>query len=236
MSKSFVLSYGGVEIPFVADSKSGNMAMINATKMLECFPGKKMNNFLRNQATKDFINALSADTGKPVSELLVVKQGGNDLSATGTWMYEDLAIEFARWLNPDFAIWCNRKIKELLISGVVALEKENSQLRRTKQKMEHYANYAYKILANSRMTYSTTEVCKGFSCRVPVQDVLARLEREGYIGRSGNSNTWFMMAPHDQEGYTVVVSNPTVSQARWTEKGRWFLRQVLLGWGVIPEP
>lgn len=32
----------------------------------------------------------------------------------GTWMHEDVALEFARWLAPAFAIWCNDRIKELL--------------------------------------------------------------------------------------------------------------------------
>ncbi len=29
-------------------------------------------------------------------------------------MFEDLAIDFARWLDTDFRLWCNSKIKEFL--------------------------------------------------------------------------------------------------------------------------
>lgn len=29
-------------------------------------------------------------------------------------MHEDVALEFARWLDPIFAIWCNDRIKELI--------------------------------------------------------------------------------------------------------------------------
>ena len=32
-------------------------------------------------------------------------------------MHEDVALEFARWLSPMFAIWCNDRIKELLTKG-----------------------------------------------------------------------------------------------------------------------
>lgn len=32
-------------------------------------------------------------------------------------MHEDAALEFARWLSPKFAIWCNDRIKELLLTG-----------------------------------------------------------------------------------------------------------------------
>lgn len=51
------------------------------------------------------------------TDLVQVKNGGNDF---GTWMHEDVAIEFARWLSPAFAIWCNDRIKELLTVGITA--------------------------------------------------------------------------------------------------------------------
>lgn len=37
-------------------------------------------------------------------------------------MHEDVAIEFARWLSPAFAIWCNDRIKELMKYGITATE------------------------------------------------------------------------------------------------------------------
>lgn len=37
-------------------------------------------------------------------------------------MHEDAAIEFARWLSPAFAIWCNDRIKELMKYGITATE------------------------------------------------------------------------------------------------------------------
>lgn len=57
----------------------------------------------------------------PISELIQVVKGGN--GSQGTWMHEDVALEFARWLNPAFAIWCNRHIKELLQHGMTATTK-----------------------------------------------------------------------------------------------------------------
>ncbi|MDQ1087190.1 hypothetical protein QE390_001736 [Siphonobacter sp. SORGH_AS 1065] len=35
----------------------------------------------------------------------------NGGSNPGTWMHEDVALEFARWLSPAFAIWCNDQKK-----------------------------------------------------------------------------------------------------------------------------
>lgn len=38
-------------------------------------------------------------------------------------MHEDVALEFARWLSPQFAIWCNDRIKELFKEGVVKAQR-----------------------------------------------------------------------------------------------------------------
>lgn len=41
------------------------------------------------------------------TELVKINKGGiND----GTWMHEDVAIEFARWLSPAFTLWANDRI------------------------------------------------------------------------------------------------------------------------------
>lgn len=88
--------------------------MVNATEMAKPF-GKLAKDWLANKSTNEFIHTLSAVRGIVLTELVVVKQGGN--GEQGTWMHEDVAMEFARWLSPAFAIWCNDRIKELLVSG-----------------------------------------------------------------------------------------------------------------------
>ena len=258
MTTNYHLNYAGVDIPFVSDFSAGRPVMVNATKMLQCFPGKKMNHFLSNQSTKDYINALSCVTGKPVSELLIVRQGGNDLSATGTWMHKNLAIEFARWLNPSFAIWCNRRIKELLANRAVTLknnifqlqqansklEQDNNQLEQSCRMMKPYADYGNELLTSSKMTYSTSRILKECSCKISIQEVFKRLVDEGYVGRYRNSNSWFLKVPYGRKrSYTTLVSkvvndkngqpDHTVNQVRWTESGRLFLRSVLSDWRVI---
>lgn len=87
--------------------------MVNATEMAKFF-GKTPKDWLRTDASKEFINTLSAVRQICQTELVSVRQGG-DPKMQGTWMHEDAALEFARWLSPAFAIWCNDRIKELLI-------------------------------------------------------------------------------------------------------------------------
>lgn len=73
-----------------------DMEIVNATDMLKSYPNKRMNDFLRQKSTKEYINYLEMKTGIPVT---LVKYGG---SKQGTWMHRKLAYEFAGWLSIEF--------------------------------------------------------------------------------------------------------------------------------------
>lgn len=109
-----VFKYEGKDVSFLPQD---NNTLINATEMARVF-GKFPKDFLKTQQTKEFISALTSRTKIPLADLLIVKNGGEN---NGTWMHEDLAMEFARWLSPDFSIWCNDRIKELMRHGITAM-------------------------------------------------------------------------------------------------------------------
>lgn len=90
--------------------------MVNATEMAKPF-GKQPVFWLNNQYAKGFLDEMSKLRNLSLADLVVVTKGGNN---PGTWMHEDVALEFARWLSPQFAIWCNDRIKELMKYGVTA--------------------------------------------------------------------------------------------------------------------
>lgn len=94
--------------------------MVSATEMAKPF-GKEAKDWLKNQSTKDFINELSNVRNLLYADLVQVKQGSPE-NGGGTWLHEDVAMEFARWLSPKFAIWCNDRIKELLSTGQAQLK------------------------------------------------------------------------------------------------------------------
>ena len=73
---------------------------------------------LAENLTDEFLAVLSEGRNLPSSDLVKVTYGDNG----ATWMHEDVAIEFARWLSPAFAIWCNDRIKELLTIGMTATQ------------------------------------------------------------------------------------------------------------------
>lgn len=95
--------------------------MVNATEMAKPFR-KSATHWLRNRSTKDFIKEYAALRNRNPSDLVNIINGDNG----GTWMHEDIALEFARWLSPMFAIWCNDRIKELMTRGYTEIHQGTS--------------------------------------------------------------------------------------------------------------
>lgn len=114
-SQNQIFQYNGSPITF----QKGDSVMVNATEMAKPF-GKLAKDWLYNKSTKEFLSTLSSVRTIPLTALVEIKQGGN--KEQGTWMHEDVALEFARWLSPAFAIWCNDRIKELLTTGSASLQ------------------------------------------------------------------------------------------------------------------
>lgn len=112
-SKTFI--YEGSPVTF----QVGEATMVNATEMAKPF-GKQPVFWLNNQYTKGFLEEMAELRNLSSADLVRVIKGGNDKNAQGTWMHEDVALEFARWLSPRFSIWCNDRIKELMKHGITA--------------------------------------------------------------------------------------------------------------------
>ena len=111
MNTPIVYDYKGSKISFA----NGKNVMVNATEMAKSF-GKTTKDWLRTNASSEFVRQICP------SQLVVVKKGNSNEFEQGTWMHEDVALEFARWLSPAFAIWCNDRIKELLKYGMTATQ------------------------------------------------------------------------------------------------------------------
>lgn len=117
-----VYEYNGNPISFDKIEKG---YMINATQMAKPFR-KLPAGWLRSQTAKEYIDTLAAMQNCIPADLVKVVNGGDNF---GTWMHEDVALEFARWLSPKFAIWCNNRIKELLLSGTTTIARYDKNKR-----------------------------------------------------------------------------------------------------------
>lgn len=91
---------------------------LNATAIAKHFD-KFVKDYLKTAQTQDYITALAQNLSVrniilTTDDLVIVRQGGTE---QGTWLHPKLAVNFARWLSADFAVWCDLKI-DSLIRGV----------------------------------------------------------------------------------------------------------------------
>ncbi len=214
-----VFSYEGNEVTF----KNENGVMINATQMAKPF-GKLPSGWLRSSQAETYIEELSVMRNCITADLVQVRQGGNP-QLQGTWMHEDVALEFARWLSPAFAIWTNDRIKELLTRGVATvsdddetianamlilqrrldaskqrnqiLEGENAHYKEEIKQLAPKAAYTDEVL-QSTSTFTTTQIAKdlGMSA-IALNQKLRELGVQFF-----QSGQWFLTSRFHGKGYT----------------------------------
>ena len=125
-----------------------NGAYVRLNDIVVCFPGKRLDNWMRLQSTADLIEAFGEEhcyrsqepfkivMGKMTLASFASKSAAgadssapskmrehsdNDLIQQGTWAHPDIAIQFAQWCSPKFALWVSRQIRHLLEHGEVNL-------------------------------------------------------------------------------------------------------------------
>ena len=94
---------------------------VNATQLCQA-GGKKFNDWIRLESTKELINELSAEAGIPVSAFVETKRGGNNKSDQGSWIHPDLSIQLAQWISPKFAIQVSKWVRSLFNKGSVEID------------------------------------------------------------------------------------------------------------------
>ena len=102
MSKLIQADFDGQTMQFNDDG------WFNATAAAEKF-GKRVQHWFDNQETAAYISKLN---NRISGDLVIAKRGKNG----GTWLHPKLAVFFARWLDLDFAIWCDEQI-DLILRG-----------------------------------------------------------------------------------------------------------------------
>ncbi len=131
-----IFEYNDMPISFITNEDGE--PMINATEMAKSF-GKNIKHWFENQSTADYIrsyvelkgikvmggippitiNKTSLSKSYP-SLVRAIKGNFSDNRKQGTFLCRGLSIEFARWLSPTFAIWCDERIMEYLQFGFTA--------------------------------------------------------------------------------------------------------------------
>ena len=122
-------TFNNVEVFFSKNQETD--IFINATKIAKTF-NKKPNDWLRLKDTQAYINALIRNGNSRYENFVITKQAGNS-KEQGTWIHKKLIVLFARWLDPDFAVWCDSVIEEILETGSYSISHtpENPLKKRT---------------------------------------------------------------------------------------------------------
>lgn len=134
--------------------------MVNATEMAKPF-GKRPAKWLELPSAKEFLCTLQ--TIRKSDSLIQTIEG----KSGGTWMHEDVALEFARWLSPAFAIWCNDRIKELLTTGSTAINNEpnnTAALREASEKIKKTHSSVGRMPCGTQLHAWPSGISKGNSC------------------------------------------------------------------------
>ncbi|OOF39973.1 hypothetical protein BKK47_05410 [Rodentibacter mrazii] len=104
MTNIITADYNGTQVFFQDD------AYLNATAIAKHF-NKLPNEWLRLDSTQEYIDLLCKNLNTEKSRILKTTRGVSG----GTWLHRRLAVPFARWLNVEFAIWCDEQIEKILI-------------------------------------------------------------------------------------------------------------------------
>ena len=225
-----IFQYNGNPVTFQLGN--GDL-MANATEMAKPFR-KQPSDWTRLKQTEEFIASLSAVRGIPLTELIKVRQGGN--TEQGTWMHEDVALEFARWLSPEFAIWCNDRIKELLRHGITAtqptiekiiddpdnaiklltaLKEERAARQRLAEQNELHKQQLqiaapkvqyYNDVLMSSSTYTANQIAKELGMSAITLNRKLRERGVQYL----QNGQWLLYSKYQGKGYTKTHTHPFV--------------------------
>jgi len=225
MDKMNIFNYEGHTITF--QSKKGEV-MVDATQMASAFK-KRPGKWLELPSTESYLLELEAIRKSDRSDLI------HTVNGVGTWLHEDVALEFARWLSPSFAIWCNDRIKELLKHGATAMEPEDllnpdfiinlaTELKRERREKERIAetallqekqlkesapkvNYFNNVL-QSESLISTNVIAKDLGMSAVSLNRL--LHQKQIIYKSGS--TWVLYHRYQNRDYTKTKTHTYTDQ------------------------
>lgn len=214
----------------------------NANKMAEGFGGsQKLKDWKRSENTKRYIGALEAKW-KFSTPVIDTKIGG--LNGGETWIHEKLILNFARYLNVEFELWCDEQITILLRNGNVSINPKQNLLLSIIQSeteveravalnkyeieyvkpLEVKAEYHDNVLKSDKLI-TVTNIAKdlGMSA-VKLNKILHDLK---VIYKK--SNTWVLYEKYQDmiPKYCDYVINEYGQQLKWTELGRKFIIDLL---------
>lgn len=132
--KTLEFIYQETQIHFLLNPLNENV-MINATEMAKLF-NKRTGHYLANESTKEFILELERAEMSVSSDFKIIENRGH----MGIWFCEDLAIDFAMWLDVGFRVWVCRTIREMLRNQTKRVKKAVDTVSETELALQRLIN------------------------------------------------------------------------------------------------
>ena len=259
INEQTVKTYNDFDVVFTDD------AYVSVTPIAKKF-NKKTADYLKLAKTQEYIKALVQKLsveGNPVTEetLVFIVQSGVPQNQ-GTWLHPKLVIDFARWLNPEFALWCDEQIENILKSKQTAFkmpatlieagklwlaeleahEETRKLLQDAKNLIEEAKpkiKYCDIVLACPDLL-TVTQIAQDYG--ISAQKLNKILNEEG-IQYKDSTGVWLLYLKHCAQGYaqthTHVYRDSADTQhaklhLKWTQKGRLFIYDLLKSKGILP--
>lgn len=201
---------------------------LNATTIAKHF-NKLVKDYLKTAQTQDYINALAQKLSVrniilTANDLVIIRQGGIE---QGTWLHPKLAVNFARWLSADFAVWCDLKIDELMKNQqAVKLPQSFSEalLLAAELQAEKERNAPKVAFVNHYVEVGTSKSFREVAkiLKMPEKALISRLIEDKCLYRQSGNLLPYQTA-HSKELFTVKTGTSdyghNYTQTRVTAKG-----------------
>lgn len=128
---NMVLKWHDIDVSFL---KENDEVMVNLTDMAKGFPKKDLWYIMNSKEMREYIQAIKRhyEARKSKTKIFVLLDNqlvrvvhGGSKGEHGTWAIRPIAIRVAQKLNPDFAVWVDEMVLELLTKGKVELTTTN---------------------------------------------------------------------------------------------------------------
>lgn len=230
----------------VSFRKANDTVYVNATEMAKPF-GKLPNDYLRLVGTSEFIKAIASKNRIAENQIVITERGGLN---PGTWLTEDLAIDFAQWLSVDFRLWVADRIKQLLTTGVATITDDDdviAEAMKVLQRRLEAKSYQletanktiidqspkvqyYNEVLQSKSDITTTVIGGELGMSAKALNLLLKSHKIQYK----IDGVWKLYSKYEGKGYTTSRTHPrnddlgnlkTDILMTWTEKGRQFIHE-----------
>ncbi|WP_226576520.1 KilA-N domain-containing protein [Acuticoccus sediminis] len=102
----FELDYNGRPICGRADM----LSLTDMWKAAGAPPDKRPAEWLRHDGTKEFVECVAATVNVGKAHILEGQRG----RAGGTWAHWQIGLAYAKYLSPEFHIWCNEIVRSVM--------------------------------------------------------------------------------------------------------------------------